>query len=145
MRLSLFLGPVLTLLLPTLTAAITVNDVLGKSVAAYAQSKVRRDLVDEVIDDIANLADCSACQALLVVLQALAHLGNDAFTSVIVEVCEALKIEDDDVCAGAIGLEGPILAHDLRSMAIPSKTSELFCLTIFGLCQWPDVSDLIVK
>lgn len=50
-----------------------------------------------------------------------------------------MKIEDDDVCAGAIGLEGPILAHDLRNMDIPSKTSELFCLTIFSLCPWPDV------
>jgi hypothetical protein len=41
--------------------------------------------------------------------------------------------------AGAIGLEGPILAHDLREMTVGTKTSELFCLTIFGLCQWPDV------
>jgi sphingomyelin phosphodiesterase len=41
--------------------------------------------------------------------------------------------------AGAIGLEGPILAHDLRQMTIGTKTSQLFCLTVFGLCQWPDV------
>ena len=49
-------------------------------------------------------------------------------------------IEDRDVCEGAIGLEGPILAQDLRKMSIPSKTQELFCLTIFGLCKWPAVA-----
>lgn len=149
MKPLLLLGSVLTLAVPAVVSALTVHDVLGRSVAAYARSSTtittaaasnaKRDLVSDVLTDIEDLAECSACQALLVVLQALAHLGNDAFTDTIVAVCELLEIEDDDVCAGAIGLEGPILAHDLRDMSIPSKTSELFCLTIFGLCQWPDV------
>lgn len=139
MKASLLFGPVLSLLVPAAATALTVNDVLGQSVAAYARSVVKRDIVSDLLTEIEDLAECSACQALLVVLQALAHLGNDAFTDVIVEICQVLEIEDSDVCAGAIGLEGPILAHDLRNMDIPSKTSELFCLTIFGLCQWPDV------
>lgn len=137
MRLSLVLGSVITLLLPVVTTALTFDDVLTKSVAAYANTK--RDVVSDILDDIEDLAECSGCEALLVVLQALAHLGNDAFTDVIVEICILLQIEDDDVCTGAIGLEGPILAHDLRNMDIPSKTAELFCLTIFGLCQWPEI------
>lgn len=64
---------------------------------------------------------------------------------VITEVCIAAGVEDSDVCEGAIGLEGPILAHDLRQMTIGTKTSQLFCLTIFGLCQWPDVADYTVS
>ncbi|PSR75191.1 calcineurin-like phosphoesterase [Coniella lustricola] len=146
MRLPLLLSGVLSLLVP-LTTALTYSDVLAQSVGAYARqweaepgsSLAARDLVSDILDDIEDLAECSACQGLLVVLQALAHVGNDAFTDTIVAVCVALQIEDDDVCAGAIGLEGPILAHDLRNMDIPSTTSELFCLTIFGLCQWPAV------
>lgn len=143
MKSSLFLLPVLSLL-PIATTALTIHDVLGQSAAAHARTTTtarRRDLVSDLLTDIEDLAECSACQALLVVLQALAHLGNDAFTDVIVDICQVLEIEDDDVCAGAIGLEGPILAHDLRGMTIPSKTSELFCLTIFGLCQWPAVDN----
>lgn len=140
MRPSLVFGSVLSLLLPVLTTALTVNDALTRSIAAYAHRETsKRDIVSDLLTDIEDLAECSACQALLVVLQALAHLGNDAFTDTIIEVCVLLQIEDDDVCTGAIGLEGPILAHDLRNMDIPSKTSELFCLTIFGLCQWPAV------
>lgn len=143
MKPSFVFGSILiTFVLPVLATTLTVSDVLSRSATAYArqqQQVQQRDLVSDILTDIEDLAECSACQALLVVLQALAHLGNDAFTDTIVEVCELLEIEDDDVCAGAIGLEGPILAHDLRNMDIPSKTSELFCLTIFGLCQWPDV------
>ncbi|KAI9657708.1 MAG: hypothetical protein M1821_002884 [Bathelium mastoideum] len=46
---------------------------------------------------------------------------------------------------GAITLEGPILAHDLREMTIGSRTSQLFCLTLFGLCQWPAVEPYTVS
>lgn len=139
MRLSIVVGFVLSLILPFLTSAITVGDVLGRSLVAYSRQNTKRDDVSDILTAIEDLAECSGCQALLLVLQALAHLGNDAFSSVIIDVCEALGVEDKDVCAGAIGLEGPILAHDLRNMNIPSKTSELFCMTIFGLCQWPEV------
>lgn len=139
MRLSIVVGFILSLILPFLTSAITVGDVISRSLVAYSHQSSKRDDVSDILTAIEDLAECSACQALLVVLQALAHLGNDAFVSVITDVCEGLGVEDKDVCAGAIGLEGPILAHDLRGMDIPSKTSELFCLTVFGLCQWPEV------
>ena len=46
--------------------------------------------------------------------------------------------------AGAITLEGPILAHDLREMTVGSRTAQLFCLTLFGLCQWPAVEPYAV-
>lgn len=138
MRLSIVVGFILSLVLPFLTSAITVGDVLGRSLVAYSRQNAKRDDVSDILTAIEDLAECSGCQALLLVLQALAHLGNDAFSSVIIDVCEGLGVEDKDVCAGAIGLEGPILAHDLRNMNIPSKTSELFCMTIFGLCQWPE-------
>jgi sphingomyelin phosphodiesterase len=99
-------------------------------------------------------------QSLLVVLQILAHLGNDDFVDVITEVCilagvsnlllDSLpttypeQVEDSDVCEGAIAGEGPILAHDLRNMDIPSTTAALFCTTIFGLCDYPAVTDYAV-
>jgi sphingomyelin phosphodiesterase len=139
MRPSIVTGFILSLILPFLTSAITVGDVMSRSLAAYSRQNTKRDDVSGILNSIEHLAECSACEALLLVLQALAHLGNDAFTGVITDVCQALGVEDKDVCAGAIGLEGPILAHDLRQMNIPSKTSQLFCMTIFGLCQWPDV------
>lgn len=139
MRVSFGVGFVLSLILPFLTSAITVGDVMSRSLVAYSRQNSKRDEVSDILTAIEDLAECSACQALLLVLQALAHLGNDAFSDVIIDVCQALGVEDKDVCAGAIGLEGPILAHDLRNMNIPSKTSELFCMTIFGLCQWPEV------
>ncbi|THZ64346.1 sphingomyelin phosphodiesterase [Aureobasidium pullulans] len=105
-----------------------------------ASSIQKRDTVSDVLNDIKNAATCTACQSLLGVLQAVAHLGNDAFVGVITAVCQSLGVEDADVCAGAIGLEGPILAHDLREMTIGSHTAQLFCGTIFGLCDYPAVT-----
>ncbi|KAK7740908.1 hypothetical protein SLS53_004971 [Cytospora paraplurivora] len=139
MRLSSVCGLVLSVFLPALSSAITVGDVMAKSLVGYSHQQAKRDDVSEILTDIEDLAECSGCHALLLVLKALAHTGNDAFCDVIIDVCKALGVEDDDVCEGAIDLEGPILAHDLRKMEIPSKTSKLLCLTVFGLCQWPDV------
>lgn len=139
MRLSSACGLVLWVFLPALSSAITVGDVMAKSLVGYSHQQAKRDDVSEILTDIEDLTECSACHALLLVLKALAHTGNVAFSDVIIDVCKALGVEDDDVCEGAIDLEGPILAHDLRKMEIPSKTSKLLCLTIFGLCQWPDV------
>jgi sphingomyelin phosphodiesterase len=92
-----------------------------------------------------SAASCAACEAILVTLQGLAHTGNDAFDDVIIGVCEAAGVEDADVCQGAIGLEGPILAHDLREMTIPSRTAQEFCATVFGLCQYPAVRPYTVS
>ncbi|KAK5797708.1 hypothetical protein VI817_003999 [Penicillium citrinum] len=75
----------------------------------------------------------------------LAHLGNDAFVDVITDVCVLAGVEDKDVCEGAISREGPILAHDLRTMDIPSTTAVLFCSTVFGLCDYPDVTEYTVE
>ncbi|KAL7267736.1 hypothetical protein RUND412_009662 [Rhizina undulata] len=98
--------------------------------------------VSTILKDIENAATCDACEALLAVLKVVAHLGNDDFVDVITTVC---TVEDADVCAGAIGLEGPILAHDLRKMSIPSRTSKMFCMTVFGLCPYPEVESYTVS
>ena len=54
------------------------------------------------------------------------------------------QAEDPDVCDGAISREGPILAHDLREMTTPSHTAQLFCTTLFGLCDYPAVTQYTV-
>ncbi|KXJ88155.1 calcineurin-like phosphoesterase [Microdochium bolleyi] len=126
----------LSIVRPLLWAPL-VFPALSTSSTPLAPSK--RDLISGILNGIKDTTTCAGCNSLLLVLQALAHTGNDNFVKVITEVCKATKKEDPDVCAGAIGLEGPILAHDLRQMTIGTKTADLFCLTVFGLCQWPAV------
>lgn len=72
-------------------------------------------------------------------LQALAHIGDDAFTDLMVGICTELRIEDPDVCRGAVGGQAPILAHDLRSISLASNAAKLFCSTVFGLCPLQEV------
>jgi sphingomyelin phosphodiesterase len=96
-------------------------------------------------------------QAILYTLKGLAELGNTIFVDTITEICVLAKVsylrsapfqcktlifkaDDPDVCTGAVAEEGPIIAQDLRGMSIPSHTSQLFCITFFGLCSYPPVT-----
>ena len=97
-------------------------------------------------------------------LKLLADLGNTAFVDTFTELCilsgvshpasnqlflilYLLQAQSDDpaVCEGAIALEGPIIAQDLRGMSIGSQTSELFCITFFGLCDYPAVTPYTIS
>lgn len=42
---------------------------------------------------------------------------------------------DDDVCDGAVELEGPIIAEALREVKLGSHTSELICHNFLGVCE----------
>ncbi|KAJ5884215.1 acid sphingomyelinase [Penicillium tannophilum] len=117
---------------------------VGAAFAVPGKSLAKRTTVAEIFTDIEDAVTCAGCEALLVILQALAHLGNDDFVDVITEVCILAGIDDDDVCEGAIAREGPILAHDLRNMEVPSHTTTLFCTTVFGLCDYPAITDYTV-
>ena len=50
------------------------------------------------------------------------------------------QVQDDDVCDGAVALEGPIIASDIRKLNIGSRTSKAFCTTFLGLCGYPEVA-----
>ena len=45
----------------------------------------------------------------------------------------------DDVCDGAVALEGPIVAAAIRKISVGSRTSKAFCTTFLGVCGYPDV------
>lgn len=140
MKLSSVFAPLL-LALPTLTSVLAISETTNEALSAFG----KRSTISDILTDIEDAASCTACEALLVVLKVLAHTGNDNFVDVITEICILAGVEDSDVCTGAIALEGPILAHDLRVMTIGTRTSELFCLTVFGLCQWPDIEAYTVS
>lgn len=72
-------------------------------------------------------------------LKLLADFGNTAFVDVLTELCEVSGAEPDEVCAGSIALEGPIIAQGIRGMTLGSKTSDLFCIEFLGLCSYPAV------
>ncbi|THH12668.1 hypothetical protein EW146_g7480 [Bondarzewia mesenterica] len=97
---------------------------------------IKADIFDSILTALEHATTCAACHAVLLPpLQFLAQLGNDAFVDVLVELCQTLKLEDDDVCAGAIGLEGPLIAHALRQIDAIGTTATKFCDAVVGLCQ----------
>lgn len=44
------------------------------------------------------------------------------------------------MCAGAVGEQGPILAHALREISATGQTATKFCDAVFGLCAPPAVN-----
>ncbi|KAI1501088.1 V-type ATPase [Biscogniauxia marginata] len=96
-------------------------------------------LVAEVLEDVQSPAACAACEAILVQLKGAASIGDGFFVRVTTEICKRIGLQDDDVCEGSIALEGPIVAHGLRGIAVGSKTSQLACVAFLGLCSYPKV------
>lgn len=91
---------------------IYLAGLLGGALASPSKSLAKRSTVSDILTDIEDAVTCTACevsatslcighipvlgntaytnpdtQALLVVLQVLAHLGNEDFVNVITEVC----------------------------------------------------------
>lgn len=62
----------------------------------------------------------------------------------LVKSAEQVQSEDEDVCNGTLALEGPVIASSLRDLVIGSKTAQIFCTTLLGLCEYPEVEPYTV-
>ncbi|KAF7901228.1 hypothetical protein EAF00_003449 [Botryotinia globosa] len=109
-----------------------------------AAELVKDDTIDDIWKAIESATTCVGCNAILLLLKGVAALGDTVFVDTLTEICKLAGVEDSDVCAGAIGLEGPIIAQDLRKITLGSHTSKLFCITFFGLCDFPAVTPYTV-
>ncbi|KZV71061.1 sphingomyelin phosphodiesterase [Peniophora sp. CONT] len=118
--------------------ALCIFAVLGLLGAA------RADLLDDILTALEQAVECAACDALLIPIQTLAHIGNDAFVDVFASLCKLVGAEDDDVCEGELARTGPILAHSVRQFSIGGATSQKFCNAVFGLCQEPSITPFTV-
>nr|UBK24973.1 phospholipase C [Rasamsonia emersonii] len=109
------------------------------TVATASAPYDKRDLAQEIWDDIKNAVDCAGCQVVLTALKGVADLGTTALVDVLTEVCNISGKEDSDVCSGIISREGPVLDYVLQHLDIGSHTSQVICASAFGLCQYPEV------
>ncbi|KAF8954742.1 hypothetical protein BDZ97DRAFT_1927771 [Flammula alnicola] len=105
---------------------------------------VRASIVTEILDAIEQAVDCASCHTLVGVLKGVALLGNTIFSDALITVCETVKAEDNDVCSGLLGEQGPIIAHDLRKISPTGPTSTKLCEAIIGLCPSPAVNKFTV-
>jgi hypothetical protein len=66
-------------------------------------------------------------------------LGTDQFP-----IYFLIQVEDDDVCAGLVGQQGPIIAYDLRSISTTGQQGTKLCNALLGLCAPPAVNEYMV-
>ncbi|KAI8188589.1 Sphingomyelin phosphodiesterase [Colletotrichum sp. SAR 10_66] len=81
---------------------------------------------------------------ILLILKTLANFGDDTFVGALQKLCNAASSEDEDVCNGTLALEGPVIAASLRDLTLGSKTAQVFCTTLLGLCDNPEVEPYTV-
>ncbi|THU98984.1 sphingomyelin phosphodiesterase [Dendrothele bispora CBS 962.96] len=98
-------------------------------------NSAQASLFDDILQALKNMVDCSSCHATLVTLQTAAFQGDDTFNSVFIQLCDALKLADPDVCQGTLSTTGPIIAHDLRSINASDQTAGRLCDALFGFCS----------
>ncbi|KFA53631.1 hypothetical protein S40293_10201 [Stachybotrys chartarum IBT 40293] len=98
-----------------------------------------RNWADETWTHMQGPKPCEGCQSTLLLLKSIALLGDNVFVNAITRACKDSGIQDDDVCQGALQAEGPIIAEGLRNMIVGSKTAQLFCVGLLGLCEYPEL------
>lgn len=81
---------------------------------------------------------------ILNIIKPVAELGDAAFAELSVQYCIDLDQYSVDVCQGLETLEAPSVAYALRSMDIPSRTAQIFCSSLYGLCDQPTVLNYTV-
>ncbi|GAA5957637.1 hypothetical protein JCM8115_001381 [Rhodotorula mucilaginosa] len=99
----------------------------------------------QVLDSIYDSAACPACLALLFPLQALARRGDEAFTDLVVGFCIQFKIQDEDVCDGAVRSQAPILAHVLRTISPGTDSYRKICSTLMEVCAPPPLKQITLN
>ncbi|KAH6670852.1 Metallo-dependent phosphatase-like protein [Plectosphaerella plurivora] len=91
-------------------------------------------------NDLTSDRSCVACQGILFLLKTLASAGDRAFVRGMQEICAlSLQSADREVCDGTFSISGPLLANTLRGMTLGSRNSDLFCSSVLGLCNFPQV------
>ncbi|KAK5713787.1 hypothetical protein LTR17_017471 [Elasticomyces elasticus] len=91
-----------------------------------------------------HASDCDSCFSILSVLKSVAELGEAPFAELSVAFCKATHEADPDVCDGLQTLEAPSVSWALRQMDIPSRTAQVFCEALYGLCPQPPVLNYTV-
>ena len=86
-----------------------------------------------------SASNCDSCYTILKTLKSVAELGEAPFAELSVAYCNALHESDPDVCAGLETLEAPSVSFALRQMDIPSRTAQVFCEALYGLCEQPPI------
>ncbi|GAA5863566.1 hypothetical protein JCM3774_006528 [Rhodotorula dairenensis] len=99
----------------------------------------------EILESIYDTAACPACLALLMPLQALARRGDEAFTDFAVGFCIQFKIQDEDICSGAVRSQAPILAHVLRTISPGSSAYRRICSSLMEVCSPPPMNQITLN
>ncbi|KAK5745900.1 hypothetical protein LTR17_001029 [Elasticomyces elasticus] len=121
-----------------------VSQLHNQTNANFNSTPAYQQALATAVNATAHASDCDSCFSILSVLKSVAELGEAPFAELSVAFCKATHEADPDVCDGLQTLEAPSVSWALRQMDIPSRTAQVFCEVLYGLCPQPPVLNYTV-
>jgi sphingomyelin phosphodiesterase len=121
------------------TAQTHIPQLHNQTNAAFNTTSAYKAILATTLNSTLHASDCESCYSILRVLKTVAELGEAAFAELSIAQCNTLHQADQDVCAGLETLEAPSVSWALRQMEIPSRTAQVFCEALYGLCPQPEI------
>ena len=112
--------------------------------ANFNTTPAYNEALQGVIKAYLNAKDCNGCYDILNVIKPVAEIGDIAIAQLTGQLCILLQKYSNAECIGTEILEAPSVSYALRSMDIPSRTAQLFCHSLLGLCDQPPVINYTV-
>ncbi|KAM0278553.1 hypothetical protein ACHAQH_005121 [Verticillium albo-atrum] len=104
---------------------------------------------DKLFKKIIKSKSCSGCKGILALMKGLAALGEDKFTATLIKICKQSAISgdkhDSDVCEGTLKRQAPAIRRAVKKVTLHSRSGDLLCLTLLGLCKYPKVAKFNFK
>lgn len=121
-----------------------VSQLHNQSNADFNSTSAYQSALAATLNATTHASDCDSCFSILRVLKSVAELGEASFAELSIAFCKAAHQSDPDVCDGLETLEAPSVSWALRQMDIPSRTAQVFCEALYGLCPQPLVLNYTV-
>ena len=122
-----------------------ISELMDQTNADFNQTTAFNTTLAATINASIHASDCNGCYDLLSILKPIAEMGEAPFAQLSIAYCQALLHYDPDWCAGLETLEAPSMSFALRQMQVPSRTAQVFCWALYGLCEQPSIPEYNVS
>ncbi|TKA69463.1 hypothetical protein B0A55_08330 [Friedmanniomyces simplex] len=121
-----------------------ISQLHDESNANFNSTPAYQEALLATVNATERASDCDSCYSILRILKSVAELGEAPFAEISIAFCKVAHESDPDVCDGLETLEAPSVSWALRQMDIPSRTAQVFCEALYGLCPQPPVLNYTV-
>lgn len=126
-------------LLLVLGLAVGLSSQQGNSTSSNATATIPPAVLSSILAAAAKATDCAGCFNLVETLKQPAKIGPAAVASIGTTLCIATGEGTALECNGLQQLEAPSVTYALLSIRNGSRSAQVFCEALLGLCPQPAI------